>query len=67
MSTDRGLLQSIFNTESDTFEFNNNNYEGWEEDDYCEQSECGSSESEYNDGSMNDSTAHDMNSKARKY
>ena len=61
--TDRGLLESILNTKLDTFEFNNENYEGWEEQQNSGSNECGLSECGLSEGSIEDEETHDMNSK----
>ena len=60
--TDRGVWESILNTELDYSEFNNENYKGWEQHKNCGSSECGSSE-----GSTEDDEAHGINSKKRRY
>ena len=56
--TDRGVLESILNNEFDYFEFNDENYKGWEQQANCGSSGCGSSE-----GPIKDEEAHDINSK----
>ena len=56
--TERGVLESTFNTELDSLEFNIGNDEGWELNENSGLSECGSSE-----GSVEDDEAKFTNSK----
>ena len=60
--TDRGVSESILNTELDSFKLNNKNGEGWELHEHCGSSERGSSE-----GSIKDDEAHVTNNNKIKY
>ena len=61
------LLESILNTQLGSFEFNNENCEGWEQQQNSRSSECGPSECGLIGRSIDDKEAHDTNSKGRKY